>query len=109
MEEYEKLPKEFKTKWTSALRSGEYIQETGCLSRDGGYCCLGVAAVVAGHQKTIDKCDPMTMSKEQFRNVPLAIKCDVNVTNDLVAHLTNMNDAQHKTFSQIADWIEENL
>lgn len=30
-------------KWVAALRSGEYKQGKGCLSRDGYDCCLGVA------------------------------------------------------------------
>ena len=32
------------TKWTTALRSGEYTQTTGRLQQHstGGYCCLGV-------------------------------------------------------------------
>jgi len=35
--------------WVAALRSGEFEQGTGRLStRDGKYCCLGVAAKIAG-------------------------------------------------------------
>lgn len=33
--------------WVSALRSGEYEQGEGALSRDGEYCCLGVLCEVA--------------------------------------------------------------
>lgn len=43
---------ELRAKWKAALRSGEFKQATGRLrdrSNDAvGYCCLGVAAVVAG-------------------------------------------------------------
>jgi hypothetical protein len=38
---------EVKTKWVAALRSGEYEQTTGTLSRDGAYCCLGVLCELA--------------------------------------------------------------
>jgi hypothetical protein len=36
-------------KWVEALRSGEYEQGTGRLkTRDGSYCCLGVACDISG-------------------------------------------------------------
>lgn len=35
-------------KWVKALRSGKYEQTTGRLTRDGKYCCLGVACDVSG-------------------------------------------------------------
>ena len=45
-----RLPKEFTEKWLKALRSGEYKQAQNILcSSSGGYCCLGVAAKVVGH------------------------------------------------------------
>ena len=31
------------SKWTAALRSGDYRQGRGSLRRDDGFCCLGVA------------------------------------------------------------------
>ena len=43
----QKLPKEFKEKWLSALRSGEYTQAREALWVGNGYCCLGVACKVA--------------------------------------------------------------
>lgn len=48
-----KFPKVFKRKWIKALRSGEFKQGEGSLKimvEDNGYqyCCLGVAAEVAG-------------------------------------------------------------
>lgn len=36
-----------KSKWTSALRSGEYPQTTSCLRDDTGFCCLGVLTDLA--------------------------------------------------------------
>lgn len=35
-------------KWVEALRSGKYQQAKSYLVRDGGYCCLGVLANIAG-------------------------------------------------------------
>ncbi len=34
--------------WVEALRSGKYQQTTGTLTDQEGYCCLGVACLVAG-------------------------------------------------------------
>jgi hypothetical protein len=34
-------------KWVEALESGEFKQGRGALSRDGDYCCLGVACELA--------------------------------------------------------------
>jgi hypothetical protein len=36
------MNQEIKTKWTAALRSGEYKQAHFALNVDGGMCCLGV-------------------------------------------------------------------
>ena len=36
------MDKEIKTKWTEALRSGEYEQGRHCLLNGGKFCCLGV-------------------------------------------------------------------
>ncbi len=42
------LPKEFRTEWLTALRSGLYKQGKNLLVDDNGkYCCLGVACLVA--------------------------------------------------------------
>ena len=35
--------KEHLRKWVEALRSGDYKQAEGALSRGDSYCCLGVA------------------------------------------------------------------
>lgn len=38
---------DIRTRWISALRSGEYQQGTGALRTDGGFCCLGVLCDIA--------------------------------------------------------------
>lgn len=51
---------EIKAQWTAALRSGEYQQGNGSLSKNGKYCCLGVLcdlAVKAGIIKPAEKWD----------------------------------------------------
>jgi hypothetical protein len=37
-----------RAKWVAALRSGKYRQARKALTRDGGFCCLGVACDISG-------------------------------------------------------------
>lgn len=41
------MDKEIKAQWLAALRSGEYAQGAGALSRNGLHCCLGVLCELA--------------------------------------------------------------
>ena len=41
---------DFAMKWADALESGKYKQTKGVLYDGDGYCCLGVAAVLAGEK-----------------------------------------------------------
>lgn len=105
----EKLPKEFKEKWIAALRSGEYKQGKGCLDdSDGRYCCLGVACKIA-YAKTLDMHEdgysvPMEWIPEDEENVPMILRGH----RDLPSTLADLNDSR-RPFSEIADWIEQNL
>lgn len=98
-----KLAKEFKEKWVNALRSGEYKQGKNALHNQffGTYCCLGVAEDILKIKSASTAC----LVGDGF---PEAIRGAAS-SNDLVALLTNMNDNQGKSFSEIADYIEANL
>lgn len=98
-----KLPKKFKEKWITALRSGEYKQCKHQLHNNWGHCCLGVAEIVLG-LKTEDNEGFILLGKK----FPKAITGTVN-NNLVVATLAfEMNDSG-KSFEEIADWIETNL
>ena len=105
--ENNKLDPEFKAKWVAALRSGKYKQTTGILkafnsvTNEYSYCCLGVAACVLGYETLDNK----VLTGPQF---PEAIRGSAH-GNDNVYILTHMNDGQRKSFSEIADYIEQNL
>ena len=105
--------------WVAALRSGEYPQTKGYLWADGsdrfvndtkpvpkGYCCLGVACVIAGVDLT--NYETEDLGTTDFANVDAD---DLNVWLDLneeVRHrLGTLNDGG-KSFSEIADLIEQN-
>lgn len=104
-----KLDPEFKAKWIAALRSGEYKQGTGWMYKDGKYCCLGVASELCGvpaKGKVIILDEGYT--EDEIRKIPQPLR-GKSGTNDVVKSLTNLNDVQQKSFSEIADYIEKNL
>lgn len=120
---------ELKKKWVEALRSGKYRQGQYCLrTTDGAYCCLGVLCDCLdgsgwvrdggnywaydftnyGPQRdygshrvdlpvTLSWDLPVTLSWEVFRWLP-------GTQGKLIA----MND-QGRPFTEIADYIEQNL
>ena len=117
MENTNKLPIEFKTKWVAALRSGEFKQGNLKLynEKNNTYCCLGVACVIAGIDK--NNTDVMDRGYIYSRNIksdeikeqlkPLFF--DNNNVSPLVLKLTTMNDVDKKSFNEIADYIEVEL
>jgi len=112
-----KLPKDFATKWISALRSGEYKQGLGWLAdEDNRYCCLGIAGLLCGIPK--EKMEGIGL----FHNFQVRDKFDMNIIpkelignnnndsdyNELASKLVEMND-NGDSFFLIADWIEKNV
>lgn len=92
-----------KTKWVEALRSGKYEQGTKVLfsKRTRAYCCLGVLCVVNG-------VDPENI--EDRITTDLTPWFDPGLTQEQASRLGDiMNDAQGKSFAEIADYIEANL
>ena len=106
MKKYQ-LPKEFGEKWLVALRSDEYKQTKGRLCNNLGYCCLGVAGIINGYTK--NDLGDFGVFNEAFSNMPqLLIGPKFDCRNLFVEHVTGMND-DGKPFSEIADWIEQNV
>lgn len=84
------LKPEIKSKWITALRSGEYKQGTRALynKSNNTFCCLGVLCHVNG----------ATMSNAS---------CYALGVSDTEQHaLWILNDFDDATFPQIADYIE---
>jgi len=102
-----------------ALRSGRFIQGTGCLQsvidNDSAYCCLGVACKIAEENdipvvydsnakiygKTLFN-QPSVKSWYGFMTNSVVISGGINLTN-----LTTLNDNVGLNFSEIADVIEK--
>ncbi len=106
---------EIKQKWIKALRSGDYRQGRGKLSRanfvtgDYEYCCLGVLCEVL-------EIDYKGSDAYPAPEILTSVGLDSNLTNfdstneinTLVPILADMNDTG-KDFMEIAAFIEENL
>lgn len=125
------LSPEDKALWVEALRSGEYEQGAGALNNaeNNTYCCLGVFCAAKGievnpyHRDDDDTDMELNDSvyeelREQLGRLDKTFHYDDEenfVSGRLVMdQLMEWNDANstsdnHKSFAEIADWIEENL
>jgi hypothetical protein len=118
-----RLPKAFGEKWVAALRSGKYKQYEGGLTNcEGAYCCLGVAAHLAGESD--EKIEHYALIEPHFSEmiprelVGYAVQKHENF-NELVGMLAYRNDGtfhqfinpnnEKFNFKQIADWLEQNV
>lgn len=118
METTQKLDPEFKAKWVAALRSGEYKQGKCQLydQKDNSFCCLGVACHVASGKLPLDwyyfipeKAD-LHPGFSHADDVPELLRGGAGIPGTLA----KMNDGvveydRPLSFSEIADYIEENL
>lgn len=110
------LTKEQLNEWTRRLRSGDYEQGYGylCATKDYPdskkltYCCLGVLADQLGLLDHIREdrlvFDTWALANDNATNLPDEL-IDLNTQSEL----TLMNDNGHRSFSEIADWIDGNL
>lgn len=96
--------------WVAELRSGDYVQGTGALSRvssDGkvSHCCLGVACEVFNRQSNdhVDIRDEETSLPDEVSNW-YGIAGDPPLEDNAIA--TAWNDDRGATFDDIAYMIE---
>lgn len=106
--------------WVAALRSGEFEQVTGWLSKDGRYCCLGVGCEVFRRQTGRGRWGIGSEERIPFRvdieeevgALPAAVRDwlglsgrEGQISAPWIASLAALND-DGATFDQIADLIE---
>jgi hypothetical protein len=121
---------DIKKRWIDALRSGGYQQTTGVLHDEdaNGFCCLGVLCDIAVKEGVVKSAElravesgdrdgrRVTAYDYEFGVLPDSVKvwADIPVSNpDVIidnrqTSLAEENDGG-KTFSEIADIIEEQL
>ena len=105
------LPKQYKKKWITALRNGNYDQTDGALYTCGNFCALGVA-LHACDDIIYENLDGMhqvsdlesNLTDAEYRNIPPEIR-----KGDLQDYVIGLNDNEGYTFDMIADYIEENV
>lgn len=122
------MDEKVKESWLRALRSGEYQQGRDFLhQQDGSFCCLGVLCnlyvestgrghwVVLGdnefltfksESEDMDTCLPESVLK--WADMPLCTPEGAPELKTDNQSLAGLNDAGF-SFSQLADYIEENL
>lgn len=111
-----KLPEEFKKQWIAALRSGEYKQGQRALivkqNDEVSYCCLGLAYKIAKGVDPIETKSGYIDGDIDVDGVPMCLVGNASAYSNagygIRKELAYMND-DGKSFSEIADWIEENL
>ena len=95
------MNQKIKKKWVDALRSGNYLQGMGWLAYEGQYSCLGVL------------CDVMCTFACYYEGfidaLPHFVMKRAGLNKDVEHMLYYANDVAGYSFSEIADWIEENL
>lgn len=111
------MNREWRDKWVAALRSGKYAQGTGYLRTVRGYCCLGVLCDVVDPTRWAptggyyDYNYPDGQRNSDVAYLPQDILETTQLPSDKQTTLSYMNDNsdEHKSFPEIATWIEENL
>lgn len=119
---------DLKSKWVSALRSGEYKQGTEMLHNPAKdtYCCLGVLCKVMGAEfgEVVDRSEYRTydyvphigdkiLSTGDDEELADSVLDEVGIRDQ--SKLIKMNDGntglglQKQSFAEIADYIEKTL
>ena|SRR3990167_3235040 len=105
-----------KTKWLSALRSGEYRQGFHHLNKNNKFCCLGVLCDLYAKENNVEwkmiREGVLRLHNSNTEALPSEVVAWAGLTgaNPIVeeAGLARHND-RGATFTKIADMIEKNL
>ena len=109
------MTKELKEKWVTALRSGEYKQGLKTLRDGDTYCCLGVLADICECEWKEPEYDNVLAAifENDLRSSYWAIRQEyadkIGLSTQEQQTLADMNDIHKNSFSEIADYIEDNL
>jgi len=126
------LKYEVAKQWITALRSDEYPQCTNQLRQDGSYCCLGVLTdlfiknnEVNAEARASWEAQGAYVDSEGVREAfslpqdvikwagvkgsdPHTVYYSEDECEDSEQWATQLNDDEHWSFQQIANWVEEN-
>lgn len=125
-ETYDRLPEDVKTLWTTALRSGDFLQFSGgglfqrlrdvgtAIASPKRYCCLGILACQLGTPYDPTGTEGYLSPESLSRPDVLAVLQQTmhgadSIHGDVQHYLAYLNDTEQDTFPEIADWIDANL
>lgn len=111
------MKSELKERWIAALRSGEYKQTREYLCDEQGWCCLGVLCNLVDKNRwssppeeretyALEYCFGDNRYDHEFPDEDWLV--DIGLIPSLARDLAYKNDS-YETFSNIADYIEENV
>src|SRR5689334_10310233 len=103
------MKREDKDKWVAALRSGDYKQGHTFLRFKDTFCCLGVACdVLFGPDGWVDRgFTGFHYGANSYSSPSPELLDKMGLTSSAMNQLITLNDAERKSFPEIADWIEE--
>ena len=111
------MDQNLKTKWITALRSGDYKQGTCSLKNPNGrFCALGVLCDLDPRVEWIVR---FGQPYAQFEGnadpykLPEAYRHEIGLDEGPMQDITDLNDGSNslpkRSFERIADWIEDYL
>ena len=104
------MKKELKSRWVTALRSGEYKQGRRNLRLNNEFCCLGVLCEI---DERVIRGSYDTYSYKGVPNMSWVLSNeyldDLRLPHEQTSLLMGMNDNKGESFSEIANWIEANV
>lgn len=110
------MKREVRDRWVAALRSGEYAQgRYGLCDSQGRYCCLGVLNDVMGNKYISEGggsrsyLDSNLVAPIYYSGTNVIWLEKQGLGAEDIPVLIKMNDVDGASFSEIADWIEENM
>lgn len=106
------MDQDLKAKWVAALRSGKYEQGKWALNSNNKFCCLGVLCDISPDVHPVGEVKGDVIYKyannEQVSYLPPAFGDNIGLDYEAEETLSRMND-RGNSFSEIADYIEQNL
>lgn len=105
------MNRNWKKRWVEALRSGQYKQTREELTNGTAFCCLGVLCNLEAldEGETWDIVDRCYTYKLSCYNLPTSLRLKAGLTRLQEDILTDLNDKALVDFTEIADYIEDNL
>lgn len=113
------MKKKIKLAWIKALKSDNYKQgHMGLRNYKNEYCCLGVLCDI--YDKNFKRDSELGWDKSGKKNgqyrydneplhLPTVVREDVGLSVAETDKLMDLNDADLKTFEEIAKWIKINI